>query len=128
MTATKVHISDLHADHVQWLSELEFSEQELDHFEKVLGKVLVDNTESEVTAKGEQLQNRLIREREVIETLLHDVRVSEQALAREAQEHPVAIDHKLYNDHATLRENMSTFSTLNHELKSDFNRFVGQWL
>lgn len=128
MPNTKVHLSELHADHKVWMSELEFAEQELTHFEKRLGQVISQNTDREVAAKVEQFQNKLIREREVIETLLHDIRVTEQALAREAQEHPVAIDHKQYNDHATLREGMSTFNTLFADLKAELNQFVGQWL
>jgi hypothetical protein len=50
----------------------------------------------------DQFQNRIYLERNAIDELLHDINLLEKEIAKYAIEHPVAINHVLFNDHAPL--------------------------
>ncbi len=131
MSTTKqkpIYLSDLHFEHKAWVNELTFHKEEVDTFENRIAEVAKRNTQDEMRAKLESFQNRFIREKEVIDILLHDVNQHEHGLAAYAEEHPVAIDHKHFDDHAELRDRMDTFRKLFTELKKEFYRFVAKWM
>ncbi len=124
----KVHIHDLHFDHVNWLNELNFYVNELEIFQKRLDELASHNTGEEVRKGISHHQNQLIIQKEQIDILSHELRVHEQSLGTYAKEHPVAIDHKLFGDHTGLRERMERFTQIYQEFRSEFRRFVGAWL
>ena len=124
LTEKRVHLQDLHSDHQLWLNTLRFCKDEITIFEHRLEDIAKRNTVTEVMAEHEHFQNRYIREREVIDELRHDIKQHENHLEKFAIEHPVAVDHVLFTDHSDLRERLSTFEKLYHELKVEFM----QWL
>ncbi len=124
-TATKkVHLADLHTEHMLWLNALTFYREEITILEKRLEDVASRNTHSEVLAELEHFQNQYIREREVIDEMRHDVKQHENMLEREIKERPVAVDHRLFNDHTELRERMETFERLYKDLKKELFRWL----
>ncbi|MBK9273977.1 MAG: hypothetical protein IPM49_05470 [Flavobacteriales bacterium] len=131
-TATKAqthkHIGDLHFEHQVWLNRLRFYKDEIGIFEKRLEEVVTRNTTSEVLAQVEHFQNQYIREREVIDELRHDIKEHENFLEKESVERPVAIEHRLYKDHAGLRDRMETFEKLYRELKDEFQHWLMKWM
>lgn len=131
-TATKQHthvrLSDLHFEHTTWLNALAFYKDEIGIFERRLEEIASRNTAAEVMAQLEHFQNQHIREREVIDELRHDIKAHENTLEQEAREHPVAIEHRYFTDHSSLRERMVTFEKLYRELKDEFHRWVAQWM
>ncbi len=131
-TATKQHthvrLSDLHFEHTTWLNALAFYKDEIGIFERRLEEIASRNTAAEVMAQLEHFQNQYIREREVIDELRHDIKAHENTLEQEAREHPVAIEHRYFTDHSSLRERMVTFEKLYRELKDEFHRWVAQWM
>ncbi len=124
----KVHIHDLHFDHVTWENELSFYANELDIFQNRLDEVATRNSSDEVTKQISHYQNQIIIQKEQIDILRHDLKIYEQSLAKFAKEHPVAIDHYLFNDHVGLRKRMERFEQLYADFKKDFKKFVGIWL
>ncbi len=131
MTAThKKHIflKDLHFEHRLWLDELSFSKDQLDVFTSRLAEVEGKNNAADFSAGGESFQNRLIRQKEVIDELTHDIKEHETALVNYAEEFPIAIDHVHFDDHGALREKMIRFSSLYAEFKGDFMRFLAKWM
>ena len=123
-----VYISDLHFEHMLWLNSLKFYQDEIGVFERRLEEVAKRYTATEVLAQLEHFQNQYIRQREVLDELRHDIKAHENALEKEAREHPVAIDHRHFTDHSGLRDQMQTFEKLYRELKEEFYRWVGQWM
>ena len=120
----RVHLIDLHSDHELWLNTLRFCKDEIGIFEKRLEDIAKRNTGRDVMAELEHFQNQYIREREVIDELRHDIKQHENYLQKYASEHPVAIDHVLFKDHAGLRDRVNTFEKLYHELKNEFMRWL----
>lgn len=120
----RVHLLDLHSDHELWLNTLRFCKDEIGIFEKRLEDIAKRNTGRDVMAELEHFQNQYIREREVIDELRHDIKQHENYLQQYASEHPVAIDHVLFKDHAGLRDRVNTFEKLYHELKAEFMRWL----
>ncbi|MBS1583861.1 MAG: hypothetical protein JST66_16805 [Bacteroidetes bacterium] len=120
----RVHITDLHSDHRIWLNALTFYKEEIGILEHRLQEIAERNTGTDVRAELEQFQNRFIRQREVIDELRHDLTVHEDALMREAREHPIAIDHHLFQDHVAQREAMDRFEELYRQLKAELMRWL----
>ena len=116
----RVHIGDLHSDHTMWLNTLDFCKQEIGIFEHRMEEIAKRNTGKEVMAELEHFQNQYIRQREVIDEIRHDLKQHENGLVKEAKEHPIAIDHRLFSDHTEQREAMFMFEKLYRELKEEF--------
>ncbi len=124
----RTHINDLHFDHKMWTNTLAFYRDETTIFEHRLEEVVARNTKTEAMAPAEHFQNQFIRQREVIDTYLHDIKIAEQALSDYALKHPVAINHKLFEDHTGMRENMEQFEKLYRELREEFMRYLTKWM
>jgi hypothetical protein len=45
----------------------------------------------------------LIRQKEVLDELRHDIKIHEHNLASFAEEHPIAVDHVYFTDHLDFR-------------------------
>ncbi|MBK9148213.1 MAG: hypothetical protein IPM12_10425 [Flavobacteriales bacterium] len=123
-STTKARIGDLHFDHMEWINSLGFYKDEISIFEHRLEDIVRRNTKQEVMAELEHFQNQFIREKEVIDELRHDIKQAENELERESKDHPVAIDHRWFADHTSLRERFLTFEKLHRDLKGEFH----QWL
>lgn len=120
----RVHFSDLHHDHREWLNALQFYKEDLAILERRLEDIVRRNTHQEVLAELEHFQNQFIRENEVIDELRHDIKQAENVLEKEMKDHPVAIEHRAFKDHTELRDRFQTFEKLYRELKQEFQ----QWL
>lgn len=131
MTATHkkhVFLKDLHFEHRLWLDELSFSKDQLGVFTTRLAEVEEKNTASDFKVYAESFQNRLIRQKEVIDKLSYDIKEHETALVDYAEEFPIAIDHVHFSDHDKLREKMIRFTALYAEFKGEFMRFLAKWM
>ena len=119
-TATKdrKHIDELHFEHRLWSNQLKFYRDELKIFNHRLEELAKANTKTEVTARIEQYQNQVIRQNEVIDELLHRINEHEHGLAKEAIDHPIAIDHVLFADHTKLREDGERNNEIQNQFKS----------
>jgi hypothetical protein len=128
MTSEKIFLGDLHFENQLWTRQLNFYKEEIGMFEEYLGKVAVSQSPSEVGAQVEHFQNQFIREKEVIDTLTHDIKVEEQRLAKEAADQLVSISPVEFENHQSLRDQMTQFEKIYHELKIEFRRFLSQWV
>ena len=70
-----------HFEHTQWKRELLFWVDELKFFNQELGEIVSKWTDKDVLAQLEHFQNQFIRQSEVIDTLLHDIRIHEDDMA-----------------------------------------------
>jgi len=124
----RVYASELHHEYMDWQNELHFFAEEMKILQKRLAEVAASNTSHEVMAQVEQYQNRLIRQKEVHDELLHEIRTSDQKLEQDISANPVASDHKTWDDPVELREKMIRFRELYKEFKEGLLKFAGQWL
>lgn len=123
-----IFLRDLHYEHRLWRNELAFYKQELDILEERLNEIIAKNTNHDVEARVDSYQNRFDLQRDHISELKHRIKKHEHFLAAYAEEHPIAIDHVHFTDHAALREDMDRFRDLYQEMKNEFNRFAVKWL
>ena len=122
------YMADLHFEHEMWIRALNFYTDELKIFEDRLAEVSSKNTDHEVKAQVERFQNQFIREKEVIDILLHDIKAHEETLVEYAKEHPIAVNHVYFENHSGLEDRMATFNKIWKELRSDFMRFLSEWM
>ena len=128
MTTKHTYLVDLHFDHKVWTRRLGFFKEEVTMFESYLGEVAVKNTSHECTADVEHFQNQFIRQKEVIDELVHDIKIREEKLAHYAKENPVAIDHKYFQPEPEITERYMMFEKIYHELKEEYRRFLAKWM
>lgn len=124
----KVHIDDLHFEHMLWVKELKFYKEELDFFRGRLDEVAKRYTSDEVLKGIERFQNQFYIQGNNLDTLLHDINLHESKIAEFAESHPVAIDHVLFTDHTPLRERIEVNRDILNELKKDYQRYLAKWL
>ena len=123
-----IYLKDLHFEHRLWLNELNFVKDEIEIFTHRLSEVEIKNNGADFTPEAESLQNKLIRQKEVVDELVHHINSHESSLAHQAEEHPIAVDHLHFKDHTDLREKMKRFLTLYAEFKKEFMRFTAKWM
>ncbi|MCP4124953.1 MAG: hypothetical protein GY751_24690 [Bacteroidetes bacterium] len=128
MKPKHVYLSNLTNDHKTWVSELQLQKDQVEIFEHRLGDVLQRNSELEVRAFGEQFQNKMIRQREVIDILNHDIKMEQHKLEEFAKDHPIAIEHIYFQDHRTLRERVFVNTDIFKAFRREFYGFIEKWL
>ena len=125
--AKTIHLSDLHFEHKLWMNELKFAEDEIKIYEHYLEDLVKRHTEKEMFIQLEHYQNQFIKEKEVIDILLHDIRENEHNLVQFTQKHPESFDNYNLEDHTELRNRMEQFPNLFKELKGKFYHFMSDW-
>ena len=129
MSAQKISLISMHFDHKMWLSKLSFAKDELPIYERLLGDlVLFYDDDKDFMRNVEHFQNQFIKEREVIDTLLHEVHVHEDVVLELAKDRPTHVYNKMIKDHASMRDKMKTFDALFTDLRIEFKAFAAKWL
>ena len=119
-----IFISDLHFDHKVWTSELLFWKDEIDTFKHRLEELVSRFENQEILAKVEKYQNQFIRHKEVIDTLLHDIKIAEHRLVVYVEKNPEAVNKEYFEDHEPMRDRMETQRKIYGELKVNFLNFL----
>jgi hypothetical protein len=119
-------IQELHFEHALWLKELDFFEGELKFFENRLSDLVMRYRSVEVLAQLEQFQNQFIRQKEVLDKLMRDIRVHEQRISLKLR-NGRDINMPLLDEHSEMRGRMSDFRKIYAELKEKFFRFLTKW-
>ncbi|MBL7811930.1 MAG: hypothetical protein JNL57_06865 [Bacteroidetes bacterium] len=120
------YLHELHAEHKLWISELTLATDELNSFGQRLQEVNAANTATEIRAQVEHFQNQFIRQKEVIDTLKHEINEHERSIAQVAEANNTASDHRKANDHSGARENMDSFRKIFADLKQEFITFLSK--
>ncbi len=120
----QVYLSDLHFEHIQWLSELKFWDEELNSFNKRLEEVVGRYTSNEARAKIEHFQNRFLLNHIEITKLIKNVNQHEKVMARYAAHHLSSLEDTPVNDHTSLRDKMETQRIIYVDLKAEYYKFL----
>tara|TARA_Y100000589_G_scaffold320020_1_gene349374 strand:+ start:47144 stop:47536 length:393 start_codon:yes stop_codon:yes gene_type:complete len=97
-------IEDLHNEHKDWISDMQFHKDEMKFFEDLLSLNLPKIKTDEQKAQLEHLQNKLIYFKgELIDKFLHDAKVHEFNLEK-ALESDHYDEDDLYKDHLKYRD------------------------
>jgi hypothetical protein len=126
MVAEKTAVQALHFEHKLWDNELKFFADEIAIFEHRLEEMLKHENLGEVLPRLEQFQNKFIRQRSVLEEMVHDIKIHEQTLSGLLKAGFSTPEHKV-KDHTFLRDRMDSFRKLYLEVKSEFYKFMVQY-
>lgn len=124
----KKHMDDLHFEHKVWTRQLEFSKDEIQFFKDRAGEISQRYTDKDVLKRLEYFQNQFIIQRNEIDEFLHAIRIHEDSFKVEVDKNPVAVDHRLFNDHGDERDRFDMFVKLYSELKTDFMTYLRRWM
>lgn len=119
-----VHISDLHFDHRLWINELKFFEMQLNVFEERLEEVVAQNSDNSVLARIEAFQNRIIRQKEVIDEIKHKIRLREQDISDMDNNLSLGEKDKLFQEYVDEQDEMKTFIKLYQNMKDEYLEFL----
>lgn len=128
MSSNKLHLSELHAEHTEWLQHLAHYEQELVHLQNMLDDLARRNNGDEFHKGLSHFQNQLIIHKEQLDILKHEIRVHEDFLTEEAKKETETIHRRLFGDHAEERDRVATYEKLFGEMKAELLDFAGKWM
>lgn len=115
----------VHFEHRLWVNELKFFADELKIYERQLEELVRKSVKKEAMQELEQFQNQFIRQKEVLDTLQHDIHIHEQKLSeaiQDSRELPLDLEY-----HEFMKEQMGSFRSIYAELKGNFYRFLNKW-
>ncbi len=117
-----------HEENKEWMNSLMFYTDEIKIMTGRLGEVASKNTSKDVLAQVERFQNQLIIQKETIDTLKHEINLSNDFIHSEVRKNETAVDHRKIADHSKTRENMNVFEGVFNTLRAEFKEFVAKWL
>lgn len=125
----KVPLRILHMEHEIWSKEFLFFQDELTILNKYLVEVATKNTSKDVLREVEHFQNQFIRQKEVLDGLKHDIRLSEKQLVSLLKSlSEKQIEHLYVEDQEELRDAVVTYKKIYADLKTEFLNFIAKWL
>jgi predicted NACHT family NTPase len=122
MVSTSKQIELFHFEHSLWTKELSFFADELKIYEHRLETLSLASLSQEAMSKLEQFQNQFIRQKEVLDTLIHDIHLHEQSISLALQKgDEVSLDEA---QHQELKGQMDTFKSIYNSLKARFMEYL----
>jgi hypothetical protein len=126
--ATNESIYKQHEENTEWLNKLSFYTDEITILTGRLEEIAAKNTDKEVLAFVEHFQNQFIIQKNNIDEINHVVKQNEQALEKEINSNPVAVDHRKVEYHAKEADLVNSFEKVFNELREEFNEFSAKWM
>ena len=115
----------VHFEHRLWVNEINFFADELKIYEHQLEELVIKANKKGAMQELEQFQNQFIRQKEVLDTLQHDIHIHEQKLSEAVQENKeLPLDPEY---HIFLGEQMDSFRSIYADLKKRFYLFLNKW-
>jgi len=121
-----VYLSDLRFNLDVWKQELKFHKNEMEKFEKKLEEIASRKLGNDAMAPLEGFQNKIIREKEVIDKILQRIRIKRRLV--EAADLNEDIDGRLRSQQTTISDDMKIYIKLHYELKEDLMDYFLRWL
>ena len=124
--STKVHLKEVHAEIIEWKSQVAFSIDELKVFKTQLTEVLGRNNSAEFSALGEHFENQLRLQHEAFDDLADELQLADETIALRAG-HNGSADHVLIDKNPVLQDKVQTAIRIYSELKVEFRAFEVKW-
>ena len=110
------------------MNNLLFYRDEIKIMEGRLAEVAAKNNSKDVLALVEQFQNQLTVQKENIDTLKHEINLSNDAISAEIKKNKVAVDHRDSKGEGKLEEKLKAFDKVFHNNKASLNLFLIKWM
>jgi hypothetical protein len=126
--STQKHLTELHAEHKEWLNKLSFYKDDLTVMQSRLDEIASKNSSKDALVMIEHFQNQFKIQNEQIDILKHDINQHSANIESSISNNPVASDHRTMEDHAPERERMERFEELFTSLRKDLFGFLAKWM
>lgn len=117
-----------HEENKKWMNNLLFYRDEIKVMENRLAEVASKNNGKDVLAMVEKFQNQLMVQKENIDTLKHELNLSDDAVVAEVKKNKVAIDHRDLKDDGSLLQKLEAFEKVFNNNKTSLNLFLMKWM
>src|SRR5688572_300254 len=88
-----------HEENKEWMNNILFYKDELQIMEHRIQEIASKYTSKETLANVEHFQNQLIVQRNNLDTLKHEINISNDAITRELKHNETAADRRSIKDH-----------------------------
>jgi predicted nuclease with TOPRIM domain len=123
---TKDSIAHVHILCEEWLRELAFYKSEIPYLRKRLEEIASKNTSAEIMKEVDHYENKFKILSTHIDELIHDVKLKNESLLKEAAAKPNYINVKMVEADHNLLDLMSDTSSDFYETKSSFYKFLSR--
>jgi hypothetical protein len=110
----------LETEHLKWLNTLDFYKQQVVLMEDEISEFAATNPPRSLTPRIEQFQNRFIRQREVLDTLRHNIKAHENEIERMTNFALEYLRDRVTREHLKLKVESKRFM----QLEQDFQDFL----
>jgi len=117
-------VSEMHSDHSEWISKVKFYEEELDLISETIDEHVGHSSGKEVLALGEQLQNRILIQKENFDRIKHGIRHHETAIKRFLADDTDLQDPAMSEQHKQFGEELSYLEKEFQNLKNQIHQFI----
>ena len=124
----KTKIFNQHSEHGEWLSKLDFYNDELKIMQSRLEEVNGKNTTKEVRKEIEHFQNQFIIQQKNTADLHRHIVAEEKKISALIKKNPVSSDHRTTEDHGIERNMMKSYEDNFNNLRKEYNKFLGKRL
>lgn len=122
----KDSIAHIHLLCEDWKRELLFFKEEIKYLKKRLEEVASKNTKSDIMVQVEHFENKFRIMDIHIDEMLHDVKLKNEALLKQAAESPNYINVKMIDSDEKLIDYMHDISSDFHATKKEFYIFLSK--
>ena len=120
------YLSDLLFNLKIWKKDLKAHKKQMKKFQKKIQEISSRHFEMEAKQGIESFQNRIIRENDVIDNLLHRINIKTDEINN--ADTSLEIDGTLKNKQKPLSEEMKVYVKLHYDLKEAMMDFFLKWL
>ena len=123
-----VYDENLHFEHENWMSELDFWQSELKSFNNRLSELVTRWTKKEVLMQLEHFQNEFILHSSVIDDLKETIEEHEASIAGHNLTGNKSLDIAWVNRHFEFRDKIDKQRKIFTDLKKEFFRFLTKYM
>lgn len=114
----------LETEHVKWLKSIDLFKQQLILMDKEIAEFVTGKYPKSLAPRIEQFQNQIIRQREVLDILRHDIKSHENEIERMTNFALEYLRDRVTREHIALKSEYNRFVELFLELELDFHDFI----
>lgn len=123
-----INIRKIDHSYNEWLSNLDFYQQDLGVLKNRLTEIGGKNTSAEIAKQLEHYENQFKVQKDNIERLQHDIRNSIHEMSTEARAGAGHVDGVFQKQFNELENKYLAEEHVVNQLRHEFNRFSAEWM
>lgn len=120
----KHSILEVHTEHTNWYSKLDFYKDEIAILENQLEEKVAKDKKTITLSEVEKFQNQFIIQKDNIDRIRHAVNIDEDKVIKELKRNPNNIDKYTIEEDFSIEDSIDTFEKNFKELRYEFSTFL----